>query len=84
MPRVYMRGDYYVVPPNGARIHTCVRTLLSIAGLGGPEAKQRARFSLDFYIFIKFHEMLSNLGFALILGICFKYFDLQFAKTGSP
>ena len=20
-PRVYMRGDYYVVPPNGARIH---------------------------------------------------------------
>ena len=39
MPRVYMRGDYYVVPPNGARIHTCVRTLLSIAGLGGPDAK---------------------------------------------
>jgi len=32
-----MRGDYYVVPPNGARIHTCVRTLLRIAPAGAPE-----------------------------------------------
>jgi len=40
MPRVYMRGDYYVVPPNGARIHTRVHALLSIAGLGGPEGPQ--------------------------------------------
>ena len=39
MPRVYMRGDYYVVPPNGARIHTCVRTLLRIAPAGAPEGK---------------------------------------------
>ena len=34
-----MRGDYYVVPPNGARIHTCVRTLLRIAPARGPEGK---------------------------------------------
>jgi len=34
-----MRGDYYVVPPNGARIHTCVRTLLRIAPAGAPEGK---------------------------------------------
>jgi len=45
MPRVYMRGDYYVVPPNGARIHTCVRPLLRIAPAGAPDYHNGGQFA---------------------------------------
>ena len=37
-PRVYMRGDYYVVPPNGARIHVYVGASIVITRPGAPES----------------------------------------------
>ena len=64
MPRVYMRGDYYVVPPNGARIRTYMPVFLRVMRRGAPEAKQRA---FNLMILHNSCEMLFISGFSFIL-----------------
>ena len=73
-----MRRDYYVVPPNGACIHTCMRVSIACACARGPEGLKftnQMGLPIDLQVDLPIHQI----SYSTRLACHFKFYTSKFS-----